>query len=339
MSQITNEKKNKCIITGAFVSVLSLSILSANLNSEDVCKAKAMSGIIAKADILTQADIRSEELLSLEEHSVALSLAVPKSIYDGKILVNLSDMEILNIRMDADEESETVGKIYGMSYGDLVESSGEWTKITSGEVTGFVKTEYILTGIAAEEKAISYGKEITKTAITKAEYDQMLEDYAKAQEEKRAAEQAKAAQAVTVNQTQQAQTTQTTTVVENTVNNAATYDDEYLLACLIEMEAGGECYEGKLAVGAVVVNRRNSGAFGSTIYDVIYAKGQFPGAHNGLLDKRLAKGPSDSCRQAARDALSGVNNIGNLVCFNNVRYANYSKYKEYMIIGNHIFYR
>ena len=139
-------------------------------------------------------------------------------------------MEILNIRMDADEESEIVGKIYGMSYGDLVESSGEWTKITSGEVTGFVKTEYILTGIAAEEKAISYGKEITKTAITKAEYDQMLEDYAKAQEEKRAAEQAKAAQAVTVNQTQQAQTTQTTTVVENTVNNAATYDDEYLLA-------------------------------------------------------------------------------------------------------------
>ncbi|MBQ3512592.1 MAG: cell wall hydrolase [Lachnospiraceae bacterium] len=338
MIQITNEKKNKLMIAGAFASVLSLSIISANMEPKDICKAKAMTAMIVEADVLTKADIRSEELLSLEEHSVALSLAVPESIYDGKILVNLSDTDVLNIRMEASEDSEIVGKIYGMSYGDLVENCGEWTKITSGEVTGFVKTEYILTGIVAEEKAISYGKEITKTAITKAEYDQMLADYAKAEEERKAAEQAKAAQNTTATQTQQTQKTQETTVVESTTN-AATYDDEYLLACLIEMEAGGECYEGKLAVGAVVVNRRNSGAFGSTIYDVIYAKGQFPGAHNGLLDKRLAKGPSESCRQAAREALAGVNNIGNLVCFNNVRYANYSKYKEYVVIGNHVFYR
>lgn len=339
MIQITNEKKNKLIIAGAFASVLSLSVISANMKSEDVCKAKAMTGIISEANVLTQADIRSEELLSLEEHSVALSLAVPESIYDGKILVNLSDTDILNIRMEASEESEIVGKIYGMSYGDLIENCGEWTKITSGEVTGFVKTEYILTGIAAEEKAISYGKEVSKTAITREAYDQMLAAYAKAKEERKKAEQAKAAQSTAVSKTQQNQVTQETTVAENTVNSAATYDDEYLLACLIEMEAGGECYEGKLAVGAVVVNRRNGGAFGSTIHDVIYAKGQFPGAHNGLLDKRLAKGPSDSCRQAAREALAGVNNIGNLVCFNNVRYANYSKYKEYKVIGNHIFYR
>ena len=42
MIQITNEKKNKLIIAGAFASVLSLSVISANMKSEDVCKAKAL---------------------------------------------------------------------------------------------------------------------------------------------------------------------------------------------------------------------------------------------------------------------------------------------------------
>lgn len=341
MIQITNEKKNKLIIAGAFVSVLSLSILSVNMEPKAVYKAKAMTGVVAEANILTNADIRSEELLSLEEHSVALSLAVPKSIYDGKIIVDLPDSDVLNIRMEASETSEIVGKIYGMSYGDLIENCGEWTKITSGEVTGFVKNDYILTGIEAEEKAISYGKEITKTAITKEAFDQMLADYAKAEEERKAAQKAKeeqlaASQAQQTHKPQQTQKTQEQPSVEN--NSSTSYDDEYLLACLIHIEAGAEPYEGQLAVGAVVVNRRNNG-YGSTIRDVIYAKGQFPGAHNGLLDKRLAKGPNDSCLRAAREALAGGNNIGDLLFFNNVRYANYSKYKEYKVIGNHVFYR
>ena len=309
------------------------------------------TGIITENKVLTNAEIRSDEFLSLEEHSVALSLAVPKSVYDGKIIVNIDDSEMLNIRMEADAESEIVGKIYGMSYGDLLETSGEWTKISSGEVIGYVKTEYILTGIAAEEKAVSYGKEITTTAITKAAYDEMVAEYIKAQEEKeaaakaeearkaeeakKAAEQAQATQNVTSSKPQQ---TEQTTQVDNSQNSTVTYDDEYLLACLIHMEAGSEPYEGQLAVGAVVVNRRNQG-YGSTIRDVIYAKGQFPGAYNGLLDKRLAQGPNESCLRAAREALSGVNNIGNMLFFHNVRYANYSKYSEYVIIGNHIFFR
>lgn len=39
---------------------------------------------------------------------------------------------------------------------------------------------------------------------------------------------------------------------------AASYDDVTLLAALIQCEAGSEPYEGKLAVGAVVVNRMRS---------------------------------------------------------------------------------
>ena len=48
-----------------------------------------------------------------------------------------------------------------------------------------------------------------------------------------------------------------------------------LLAALIQCEAACQPYEGQVAVGAVVMNRVNSGAYPNTIAGVIYASGQF----------------------------------------------------------------
>ena len=58
-----------------------------------------------------------------------------------------------------------------------------------------------------------------------------------------------------------------------TVQNSAvsaSVDDVTLLAALIQCEAGNECYEGQLAVGAVVMNRVRSGRYAGSIYGVIY---------------------------------------------------------------------
>ena len=48
-------------------------------------------------------------------------------------------------------------------------------------------------------------------------------------------------------------------------------DTTLLLAALIQCEAGGESYEGQVAVGAVVMNRVRSGAYPNSIHGVIYA--------------------------------------------------------------------
>ena len=61
---------------------------------------------------------------------------------------------------------------------------------------------------------------------------------------------------------------------EETVQTDAynvSYDDAYLLACLVYAEAGSEPYEGKLATANIVLNRLNSGKYGNTISDVINA--------------------------------------------------------------------
>ena len=57
--------------------------------------------------------------------------------------------------------------------------------------------------------------------------------------------------------------------------------DLRLMASIINCEAGGESYQGKLAVGIVVMNRVSSKAFPNTIRKVIYQRGQFSPVRNG----------------------------------------------------------
>lgn len=52
----------------------------------------------------------------------------------------------LNIRAEANENSEVLGKLYPNGAGIVLEQCGEWTKIQSGKVTGYVATQYIVIG-------------------------------------------------------------------------------------------------------------------------------------------------------------------------------------------------
>ena len=75
--------------------------------------------------------------------------------------------------------------------------------------------------------------------------------------------------------------------------------DRYLLANLIYCEAGGEPYEGKLAVGAVVINRLLSSVYPDTVVGVIYQRNQFSPVRSGRLDLALANNrATESCYRA-----------------------------------------
>jgi len=77
--------------------------------------------------------------------------------------------------------------------------------------------------------------------------------------------------------------------------------DLYLLARLIHGEARGEPYEGKVAVGAVVLNRTRDSRFPDTLAGVIYQ----PGAFDAVYDGQINLPPDTSSVNAARDALNG----------------------------------
>lgn len=116
------------------------------------------------------------------------------------------------------------------------------------------------------------------------------------------------------------------------------YDDAYLLACLVNAEAGSEPYEGKLATANIVLNRLRGGRYGSTISDVIYAPGQFSVVRLGTFAAALSSGPNSQSVQAANEALSGVNNVPSYTSFCSLSHANYGAYNSYSIIGNQVFY-
>lgn len=88
-----------------------------------------------------------------------------------------------------------------------------------------------------------------------------------------------------------------------------------MMAAIIECEAGGESYTGKVAVGAVVMNRVKSPLFPDTVAGVIYQNKQFSPVGSGRFAVVLARGANQSCYQAAQEAMAGASPVGNCVFF------------------------
>ncbi len=74
--------------------------------------------------------------------------------------------DYVNVRAEASEESEIVGKLYNNSAGDLLEDDGDWYKIESGSCTGYVKAEYCVTGDKAQELAKKVGIRLARVTTT-----------------------------------------------------------------------------------------------------------------------------------------------------------------------------
>jgi peptidoglycan hydrolase CwlO-like protein len=110
--------------------------------------------------------------------------------------------------------------------------------------------------------------------------------------------------------------------------------DRRLLANLIYCEAGAEPYAGKLAVGAVVINRVLSSVYPNTVVGVIYQNKQFSPVNDGHLALALASEKANAdCYKAADEAMSGITNVGQCVYFRTP-----IEGLEGISIGGHIFY-
>lgn len=321
----------------------------------------------------TGVSARGEALTAFTKNLMVLQPQVqPEST-----LVMAKVNEYVNIRLEADQDSEKVGILYKDCGGDILEKDGEWTKIKSGDVSGWIKNQYLYFGKEAEELAKDVGvltaysetetlrirKEPSldagvvgllakgqaveaiaeegdwvkvsyegATGFVAAEYVRVefdidtaetMEAVRARQEAERARQEAERAKAVSSKDAQRVQRKEAA---------AASATELEILAALIQCEAGGEPYEGQVAVGAVVMNRVRSSGYPNNITDVIYASGQFTPASGGRMESLiLNKTTRASCIQAAQEAINGVCNVGDALHFrrNNGR--------DGLVIGNHVF--
>ncbi len=72
----------------------------------------------------------------------------------------------LNIRSEASTDSEVVGILTNHNACEIIEDAGDWFKVTSGDVTGYVSKEYLVTGDEADAIA---EQEITTVATVNTE--------------------------------------------------------------------------------------------------------------------------------------------------------------------------
>ena len=92
-------------------------------------------------DVMLKGDETSETATD-----VATTDAEPvKSAYADTAVAQVSDS--VNIRASADENSESLGKLYNNGIGTVLETTDNgWYKIQSGSVTGYVKGDYVVVG-------------------------------------------------------------------------------------------------------------------------------------------------------------------------------------------------
>lgn len=114
-------------------------------------------------------------------------------------------------------------------------------------------------------------------------------------------------------------------------------DEMEVLASIIHAEARGESYKGKVAVGAVILNRVYHPSFPNTIKEVVYQSGQFKPVENGMININ----PDDASFKAAYDAVGGIDpSNGSLYFYNPKKSQNpefFAKRTKIVQIDNHVF--
>lgn len=323
------------------------------------------AGVADIIDASARGTEQSQE--AIDKLSKMAAKVIVKEEPEGSTLFMANVNSSVNVRTEADENSEKAGFLYKDCGGRILERSDEWTRIQSGDLVGWVHNDYLLFDEEAEALAADVGFKIltvksdalrvreeaddsSKMLGIVAGGDQLevvddsdskwikvsyedLDGYVDAQyvDITFSIDAGETMAAIKKREEEEAEARRKAALHAQQAKVDADGNDLRLLAALIQCEAGVRDYEGQLAVGAVVMNRVRSGAYPNTIYGVIYASGQFTPALNGKVAAVYNGKVYDSCIQAAQAAINGQTNVGTATHFR--RAGN----REGILIGGQVF--
>lgn len=260
---------------------------------------------VDEADVQDESEVQEET----EVQEEAQAEDAQDSSWSDKVAANV--LTYANIREGADVSSQCIGRLPSGAVATVVGNDEGWLQVTSGEVNGYIREDLVVSGDEARNlyEAMYGAGDISAEAVT-----------VDAEAEAAAAEAAVqasqvSAEAVQPEQGQAAEETEADGSQAAAQEVSVSTSDLDLMAAIIECEAGGESYEGKVGVGAVIMNRIRSGEFPNTLSEVIYQSGQFEPTWTGKLSNVLSRGASEACYAAAQDVFAGANTIGDRLFF------------------------
>ena len=114
------------------------------------------------AEITEEAIAESAETEAevVEEETAVTEITAEEAEWQNSVMPDVNDS--LNVRAEANQESEIVGKLAKGDKATVVEIGEEWTKITSGNVEGYIKNSYCIYGT----EALEYAKKNCDTVAT-----------------------------------------------------------------------------------------------------------------------------------------------------------------------------
>lgn len=145
-----NHKAIKVMGVAASTAVILLSSTMIAKADQVLAAEKGVAGIAVSLENTTVKDLEdaykaSVEILNIKRNSPYANLGVSKA------------NNFVNIRSKPSTESEIVGKLYRGCAADILEYlDGGWVKIKSGNVNGYIASDYLAIGDAAEDMADEY---------------------------------------------------------------------------------------------------------------------------------------------------------------------------------------
>ena len=266
--------------------------------------AESLSDLLSKSEYIQQ--ISNYDHQKMQELSDLLT-----SLKETQAKLEQEMAELVTLKDDAAREADNFAVLLSQCQTEL--------DTTSDSITD------------AEALALEYEKQIEQEMLERQRREmEALEAAKKAQEEAD-----KANNAGNSGNTGGNSSSGSAMVDQNVLNNVLknhTAEDVAMLAAIIECEAGNQSYEGKCAVGSVVINRVADPRFANS--GVIYAPYQFSPVASGRFAIVLARGANAACTQAAVDVLNGYINI------NALYFHVYDSSVDVggTIIGDHVFY-
>lgn len=306
-----------------------------------------------------QAEQPEEAAEEIPEEAVPAGLAeepeepaVAASIVDGTV----------NVRTEADEGSETAGVLKKGAGGVVLERSDGWTRIQSGSFTGWVSDSWLVFGEEAQlilEQSVptatiqvaslnvrkgpgmEYGVLGTVHEGEALEAESMTDNgwVEVAWKGGTGYVSAKYADVDGSLDTTMAPLMAVSEDVAPQAESVAAYagsaSELEMLATIIYCEAGNQPWEGKVAVGNVVLNRIASGSFPNDMDSVLRAPGQFTPVGSGKYDRMLNSGRvPQGCYDAAQAAMDGESYVSGCLHFKNPKIAGAH---DGTTIGEHVF--
>ncbi|MCR5002129.1 MAG: SH3 domain-containing protein [Lachnospiraceae bacterium] len=148
---------------------LSANSVSANSVSGNSVSANSVSCNSVSADkvkVETVDEILEKKASQAPTIEVAIASGNFDSDEDFSKLVIAQVTYYVNVRDIPSEDGEVVGKLYNHSAGEWLDKEGDWYKIKSGSVTGYVKGEFVVSGEAAVDLARKVGERVAVVTTT-----------------------------------------------------------------------------------------------------------------------------------------------------------------------------